>query len=521
MISKDRYTKRAAALAGAATLVLLTAPAKADDYTDLLDILRAKGTITQDEFRTLAARHRGTAAPARGTRAERQTRASRSAPATEDAATEARRSAADAAASAAAAQAAMQTAKTTMEAGRDSYVQAMPYTPGKGVTIRVGQVDLNFSGFVNGFYTYTSAGNGRRTVAGGLSDNSGFDSSSVRNGLLPAALIFKASTTQNGIDLAAVFGVYPGINSSNTTPLGANSGGHPVGLATAGVDFRQIYITAGTPAAGTVKVGRDIGIFGSDAILSDATLLGVGGTGGNANPANTSLGRIGLGYIYADFMPQISYASPTFAGIQGTVGVFQPLDEFNFSGLSGTSTAHNTPMFQGKLTYDYKAGSTAVRLWTSGLVQPQQAVTLGAGTAATRDILAGAFDVGAKADLGPFGLVASYYRGSGVGTTALFFDGVDRGGHPRRSDGFYVQGSWKPIPDLKLVASYGQSNLYATHSEFSPALVRTNESEIGGVYYSLTKWLTLVGEYAHVQARARNRNTATENSFTAGGILFF
>ena len=57
-------------------------------------------------------------------------------------------------------------------------------------------------------------------MAGGLTDASGFDSSSVRNGLLPGAIIVSASTTQDGIDLAAVFGAYPGINSSTGGSLG-------------------------------------------------------------------------------------------------------------------------------------------------------------------------------------------------------------------------------------------------------------------------------------------------------------
>ena len=149
LTNRDRHNRLAATLAGATAVLLFAAPAKADDYTDLLGILQAKGTISQDEYRSLSARHRGSAAPVRGaTRAERL-RAGRSTPAMESATDEARRAAADAAASAAAATAAMQTAKATMEAGRDTYVQAMPYTPGKGVTIRVGQVDLNFSGFVN------------------------------------------------------------------------------------------------------------------------------------------------------------------------------------------------------------------------------------------------------------------------------------------------------------------------------------------------------------------------------------
>jgi len=61
-----------------------------------------------------------------------------------------------------------------------------------------------------------------------------------------------------------------------------------------------------------VKLGRDIGIFGKDAILDDMTLLGVGTAGPtNVAPSNTSLGRIGIGYIYTDWEPQITYTTPT------------------------------------------------------------------------------------------------------------------------------------------------------------------------------------------------------------------
>ncbi len=420
----SRRVRLAGVLSVGSGLLLGAAPAHADDYTDLLSLLRAKGSLTQGEYAGLLSKHVANSGgnSARGTEARRGGRSTEArrgrgtgggtgSMATDDAVAQAQAAAAAASASAAAAQEAAQSAK--VELASPSLVRTSPYVPGKGVDIRVGNIDLNFSGFVNGFYTFSSAAHSANTVAGGLADNSGFDSSSIRNGLLPAGLIFKASTTQNGIDLAAEFGVYPGINSSNQgTPFNANGGGSPVGLGTAGVDFRQVFVTAGTKEFGTVKVGRDIGIFGSDAILSDATLLSVGATGGNSAPANTSLGRIGIGYIYADFMPQITYSSPIMAGFQATVGAFQPLDEVNFAGggLSATSAAHDTPMFQGKLTYDYKAGATAVRVWLGGLIQPQQgfaaatAVSLNQTSAhAIGDKTTGAGEIGAKIDSGPFG----------------------------------------------------------------------------------------------------------------------
>ncbi len=512
-------------------LLLAAAPARADDYTDLLQLLRAKGSLTQAEYAGLLSKHVGNSAHAsaearRGSRSA-ESRRGRSEPtslATDDAVAQAQAAAAAASASAAAAQEAAQSAKVELDS--PTIVHTTPYVPGKGVDIRVGNIDLNFSGFVNGFYSYSQAGHGDHTVAGGLADNSGFDSSSIRNGLLPAGLIFKASTTQNGIDLAAEFGVYPGIDSANNgSAFGANGGGSPVGLGTAGVDFRQVFVTAGTKDFGTVKVGRDIGIFGSDAILSDATLLSVGATGSNANPANTSLGRIGIGYIYADFMPQITYASPIIAGFQATVGVFQPLDEVNFAGggYSATSTAHDTPMFQGKVTYDYAAGATTARVWLGGVIQPQQgiAATAALTTTAIKNATVGAGEVGAKIESGPFGAVGYYYRGRGVGTTALMFDGVAADGDLRNSEGFYAQGSYKPVKKLKLVVSYGESSLYQAAGEDDPLLVRRNAATIGGAYYSLTDWLTLVGEYAHVQDHNNANQAVDQNVFTAGTILFF
>ena len=46
-------------------------------------------------------------------------------------------------------------------------------------------------------------------------------------------------------------------------------------------------------------VGRSLGIHQSNAILNDMLLFGVGGAASASN--NTTLGRIGLGYLYTDF----------------------------------------------------------------------------------------------------------------------------------------------------------------------------------------------------------------------------
>ena len=102
-------------------------------------------------------------------------------------------------------------------------------------------------------------------------------------------------------------------------------------LGTAGLDVRQVYLTFGNKDMGTFLVGRQIGLFGEDVILNDMTLLGVGGPGGAATtaPGNTTLGGIGLGYIYTDWLAQIDYTTPDFAGFTLTGGIFEPIDSLS------------------------------------------------------------------------------------------------------------------------------------------------------------------------------------------------
>lgn len=192
-----------------------------------------------------------------------------------------------------------------------------------GIGLEVGGATITFAGSVNGYYVHETPQTPSATtsVVGGVAGVGSNNSSAVRNGLLPGFLKISVATQQAGWDVGATFGMYPGINSAVSGPLGANSGGQPTALATSGIDFRQTFMTIGKPNVGTFKIGRDIGLFGSEAIFSDITLFSSGSTGGNVAPANTTLGRIGIGYIYTDFQPQITYISPTFSGVQASVGV--------------------------------------------------------------------------------------------------------------------------------------------------------------------------------------------------------
>lgn len=385
-----------------------------------------------------------------------------------------------------------------------------------GIGLEVGPATIKFSGSVNAFYVHDNPQTpGANTdVAGGIAAVGDNNANAVRNGLLPGFLLIDVTTEQAGLDIGAHFGMYPGINSANWGALGANSGGQPTALATPGIDFRQVYLTIGG-GFGTVKMGRDIGLFGSEAILNDITLLAVGPPGGNVAPANTSLGRIGTGYIYTDFQPQITYTSPNVGGFQLSAGVFQPLQSLTAPAQTGTS-----PGFQGKLTYDQTFGDVAMRLWTSGLTQRHN--TIGAGTGGLVSYTGRGLDVGGKVTAGPLQVVANWYTAKGLGTTVLNLLDTDALGNPRGSDGFYVQGL-ATFGKVSFGASYGESNLGLTANEtaLGNTLVRKNSSYIGQVRYGLTSWVTLLSEYTRATSQAHNRNEADSDTLALGAILFF
>ncbi|HEV7614569.1 MAG TPA: hypothetical protein VGO37_22005 [Steroidobacteraceae bacterium] len=397
-----------------------------------------------------------------------------------------------------------------------------------GIDVTAGDWKIDFAGNVNAFYVATKCDD-TSIITGGLACTGGIDrSSSIRNGLLPAALVFSATSRQADLDIDVTVGFYPGINSDLGVPV--NGAGNPSALQSPGIDARQVYFTFGDASWGTVKMGRDIGLFGKDAILDDMTLLGVGTALANPAPSNTSLGRIGIGYIYTDWEPQITYTTANLAGFTASFGVFQPLND-------GTYNSHNAPQFQAGAAYafgDPKSAALSGKVWVDVVTQKLKRASsppppAGAATSYTGT----AVDGGVKLDVAGFEGVLYGYTGKGVGTTGLYILSTSASGDKRKSDGGYVQATYKVLDKVKFGLSYGISDLKLADDEkaFQNAscafvttpgcLLKRNRSAVLGVYYSLTKSITLVGEYIDTKAEAWNGNSAKQKDIALGGILFF
>ena len=288
-----------------------------------------------------------------------------------------------------------------------------------GIVIPAGEWTLDINGNVNAFANYTKA-HGDNAITGGLAtrpDSTGENKAmGINTGLLPSWLGFTGKTRQNDTDVEFTISLQPNV-SDNSAAGDANT---PL--------TRQAYVSFGDKSWGSIKLGKDLGIFASDAILNDMTLLGVG-SGAALSGAATTNGGIGTGYIYPAWKGQISYTTPNMNGLQATVGITNP------NQASGNSLYQDRFGLEGKVSYTFNAAGVTTKVWTSGAsykVQPTSGSEYNAWAA----------DVGANATLGQFGLTGYYYRGEGAGTTTFGTNGVDASGNKRDSDGYYVQGTY-------------------------------------------------------------------------------
>ncbi|MFA7097214.1 MAG: porin [Gammaproteobacteria bacterium] len=380
------------------------------------------------------------------------------------------------------------------------------------IETKIGDWNIQFSGNVNAFYTNASCDDTDEVVAAGLACVGDDDDVNVRTGLLPSWFGFSATTTANNFDVGVTLSFQPGVDSGQFV----NGLDQALGLNTS--NFRQVFLTIGNEAWGTIKFGRDLGIFASDAILSDMTLLGVG-SGAGGGGGNTTLGRIGTGYIYADWKGQISYTTPNFGGLSITAGIIDPfgLSTLGAGAVSGTADVLNqsndSPGFEAKAVYEWQ-GAWPGKVWVSGLVQE---IDTAAG-----DYTANGFDIGAKVGFAGFEAVAYWYVGEGIGTTAYLFDAVSLTGEERDSDGGYVQLTYTvPGPNTKIGVSYGISNLDRASGEPVSNLVEENRSWIVGVYHPLNDFVHLVLEYTHTESEAHNGNEVEDDIISIGSILQF
>jgi predicted porin len=395
-----------------------------------------------------------------------------------------------------------------------------------GIIIPAGEWTVDINGNVNAFAIKSDAKDDD-AITGGLAnakDEYGeSDEVSINTGLLPSWLGVTGTTRQNDLDVSFTISFQPG--ASTTSALGGGGG----------TENRQAFVTFGDKSWGTVKIGKDLGIFASAAILNDMTLLGVGSQGivGTSGGTTTTLGGIGTGYVYADWKGQISYTTPNMNGFQATVGIIQPWDAQTASAATAsTGTAVSATSYgnqegfgyEGQASYSW-TGDVSGKVWAGFAYQDMDRLATVASTGSDLGSESvNAWDLGASVSMGNLNVVGYYYDGKGIGTTAFARDGFNTAGERRDSDGGYVQATYVIPTGTKLGASWGVSKLDREGTvDASAALVKENKRWTIGVYHPLTKHLNLVAEYSDVESESMDSTAADveQDIFSVGAILFF
>lgn len=359
--------------------------------------------------------------------------------------------------------------------------------PAHAVDLKAGDWDLSVGGYVNAYLTHarcsgSQAIDGLALATQAIGCNGHDKSTVIGNGLLPNALVVGAKSKQAGFDVGATLMI--GAAVATGSAIANNSE----------VDVRQGFLTIGRADLGTFKLGRDYGLFGAPAILSDMTLLGVGQPTALTQRGRVSLGHIGAGYSYLGHYGQFTYTTPAMGGVTASAGLFSAVD-----GAQPGSGAE--PQVQAQL--NYAAGG--MKFWLAGKTQKFEATPTAAAFRMS------GVEAGGQATFGIVGLLVNVQSGKGLG---LLSDG-DAGN--AKQTNVLVQGTVQATPALKLGLGVGQSKF----KDGRGSALETNSNLTAGAYYQLTKSVTLVGELGRTQSESFAGARARQNGASVGGIVFF
>lgn len=364
------------------------------------------------------------------------------------------------------------------------------------VEIKAGDWTVGVGGIVNAYYTTVSCSG---SPVGGLALGSRElgcggegDRTTIGNGLLPNALLTTATSRQGDYDVKALVGIY---NATATdSALGQNSV----------VDVRQVFFSFGNAQMGTIKLGRDYGLFGINAILNDMTLFGAGAPVQATQRGRVALGHIGAGYTYPGHYGQIVYTTPKLtSGLTVDVGVMSPVADTPVVGPS-VYKSRSSPQLQVQVAFEREG----LKAWLGAKTQKFDAITPGVG-----DLTLVGFEVGGSYPAAGFDLMAHLQVGSGLGILA----DADQG--DTDSLNYLLQATRKISDKLKLGINYGVSK----NDDNTPGTrgLESNANLTLGAYYSLNSVITLVGELGHTRSKSSAGPSARMNGIALGGIIFF
>ena len=409
--------------------------------------------------------------------------------------------------------------------------------------------EVSFDGAANAFIMQNSGTNTPTTSGGSAVSfdtnfgiiNAANSETSIVTGLLPNVwgMTLKAPTA-NGLDMSARLGLYTHMNG------GENA------LGNGEINIRE---TSGTIAGsfGSVLIGRSLGIHQSNAILNDMLLFGVG-AGASAGNSNTTLGRIGVGYLYTDFQPMVAWTLPDLGnGFGAKVAILDPKDVAADT-VANSATDHSAPRVEAQITWngDFLQTGVGINLWVDGTYQhtgrteaeaiSRKSVDVGTHNTTEVDedhdsVESAGVGFGTKLSYEGFSLVASGFYASGLGMrgqhsvlprsqanlgAASSVGALDDDGKERKSYGGYLQGTFDFGQGTNVGYSYGGNYMRMTGSDMNnlgTSLANTMHSAM--IWHNVTDNFRLIAEGGYAEKSWYLADDDQEDTFGGIGAFFF
>ena len=402
--------------------------------------------------------------------------------------------------------------------------------------------EVSFDGAANAFIMQNSGTNAPTTSGGSAVSFDGTanivaannSETSIVTGLLPNVwgMTLKAPTA-NGLDMSARLGLYTHMNG------GENA------LGNGQINIRE---TSGTISGffGSVLVGRSLGIHQSNAILNDMLLFGVGASASAGN-SNTTLGRIGVGYLYTDFQPMVAWTLPELGnGFAAKVALLDPKDVAADT-VANSATDHSAPRVEAQITWngDFFQTGVGVNLWVDGTYQhtgrtaaETQSRQASAGVDREHDSVESAgVGFGTKLSYEGFSLVATGFYASGLGMrgqhsvlpimqanlgTPVSTGALDDDGKERKTYGGYIQGTFDFGQGTNIGYSYGGNYMRMTGSDMNNlGTTNANTMHSGMIWHNVTDNFRLIAEGGYAEKSWYLADDDQEDTFGGVGAFFF
>ena len=420
--------------------------------------------------------------------------------------------------------------------------------------------EVSFDGAANAFYNFTSTGNVERdgnhqtyttrdsassVVMSGQGTNNltvgSEDFSSISVGLLPNVWGFTVKApTKNGLDVSGRLGLYTHMNANGDSADNNVLNIRETSLSVAG-------------SWGSVLMGRSLGIHGSNAIVNDMTLFGVGVAAGSIS--GTTLGRIGVGYVYADWYPQITWTTPGLGPIGAKIGLMQATDIL--SNGAADATQHHAPRVEAQLDLSFDIGDLGTYTWVDGQYQnvsrtQAEAVAfdvanLGNGTTGdtidgdySDDVEVGAVGFGTKLTFQGLTFVATGFYNVGLGMqfqgnlNGAYSGSLDDRGKARHFYGGYLQATYDFGQGTNLGYSYGSNhqvltgedwgdvnNIDAGNTARTSALQNYVESHMGMIWHNVTEDFRVIAEGSYTEAHWYMGGSQESTNVSVGAFFFW